>query len=166
MTLDIRKRAIANWFWLAAPWLVAIEWAVQRSVPPAAAGPSEAVALFDLCVFVPGLYALCYARVLPARALALRLVGLVCLGILLASWLVPAPQQVLLPQLGWLRTMGMVVLAALELAVLAAVVRVAFSGKVDAAALAAQSGAPEWIARLMLLEVRFWRWLWRTLRGR
>jgi hypothetical protein len=166
MTLSIRSWAMANWFWLAMPMLVTIEWAVLRSVPLDEAWPVEAMALFDLCVFVPALYALCYARHLSAGALAVRLLGLVCLGVLLAGWMVPAERQLLLPSLGWLRIAGIVVLSAIELVAVVALTKLVFSGASDADALAARTGAPAWLVRLMMLEARFWRWLWRTLRGR
>ncbi len=32
--------------------------------------------------------------------------------------------------------------------------------------IAAQSGAPRWVARLMQAEARFWKYLWRLIRGR
>ena len=45
------------------------------------------------------------------------------------------------------------------------VVRLVFGGTATEADVVAH-GAPLWIARLMLIEARFYKWLWRLLRGR
>ena len=166
MALSVRGWVGANWFWLVMPLLVAIEWAALRSIPAGEQGPFEAIALFDLCIFVPALFALCYARSLSPRALAVRLLGLACLGLLLASWFVPQERQLLLPQLGWFRAAGLVALGAIEVIATVAVMRMVFSGKADAEAIATRAGVPAWVARLMLLEMQFWRWVWQLLRGR
>ena len=156
-----------NWFLLLLPALFAVsyfslqsgEW---RNSPRAA----EAVTLFDWTVSVPLLFFLCYRSQLTAQQMALRLLGLACLGVWVASWLVPVSAQVILPHLGWARLAGMAVLALLELRLLMLALKLAFSGEATADELARISGAPPLLAKLMLLEANFWRAVWRYIRRR
>lgn len=155
-----------NWFVPALALLLAVEWAFVRATAWSAGDRiAEAAVLIDLCLFVPLLHFLCYRRRLATRALLIRTAGLAFLGIYLASHLVPAEGQALLPALGWARLVGLAVLALIELWVMFAIVKLLFGGKTTAAEVSAQSGAPEWVARLMLAEARFWKWLWRLIRG-
>lgn len=155
-----------NWFLPLLAALLAIEWAFARTIDWPRDGAAEAVILFDLCLFVPALHYLCYRRVLAWKPLLIRTAALASLGIYLASHLVPAEAQHLLAGLGWARLVGFAVLAALELWVLVKVVKLVFGSATTAEEISATSGAPPWIARLMLIEARFWKWLWRLLRRR
>lgn len=155
-----------HWFVPLALLLLAVEAMFVRSVDWSRGGVAEGVVLFDMAVTIPVLYVLCYRHQLPWRALVLRAAALACLGICLASWLVPAPARQLVDELAWLRTAGLVTLALIELRLVVAAIRLVFGGRADVAAMAAKTGAPEWIARLMLLEARLWKALWRWLRGR
>ena len=147
----------SNWFLAAAPVLLAIEWLVVRDIGAQMGEQAEAVVLFDLCVFVPALFLLCYRTSLPIGQLVLRSAALACLGVYLAGLIVPAASQQLLPQLAWVRAAGLVVLALIELRVLIAMVRIVFREDSTVEQVQAASGAPRWVARLMMLEARFWR---------
>lgn len=153
-----------NWFLPVLGVLLVVEWAFARAIVWPRDGAAEAVILFDLCLFVPALHFLCYRRTLARKALLIRTAALASLGIYLASWLIPAEAQHLLAGLGWARLAGLVVLAALELWVVVKVVKLVFGGTATEADVVAH-GAPPWIARIMLIEARFWKWLWRLLRG-
>ena len=154
-----------NWFVPMLALLLAIEWAFARGVDWRGDRLAEAVILFDLCLFVPALHYLCYRRALAWKPLLIRTAALASLGIYLASWLIPVEAQHLLAGLGWARLAGLAVLAALELWVVVKVVKLVFGGTATEADVVAH-GAPPWIARIMLIEARFWKWLWRLLRGR
>ena len=166
-TASIGRWTKANWFAAALPVLLLIEFAFSR-MPEARAAPTllEATVLFDLCVFVPGLFLLCYRRRLGRKALAVRVLGLACFGILLASWMVPAGAQTLIPHLRWPRMVGMAVLAIVELKLLVEVLKLVFGGADTTEAIAERSGLPPALVKLMALEARFWKAVWRTLRGR
>jgi hypothetical protein len=56
------------------------------------------------------------------------------------------------------------VLALIELRLLAVALKLVFAGRATADEIAERTGAPPWIARLMLIEARFWKWLWRSIR--
>ncbi len=155
-----------NWFVPLAALLLVVETAFAQSTDWSARGPEEAVILFDLCLFVPALYAFAYRRWLPIRALALRTAALIFLGFYIASHLVPAEAQRLIAELGWARTLGLAVLALIELKLMVEIVKLLFGGGADVETIAARSGAPTWVARLMLAEARFWKWLWRRISGR
>lgn len=165
--LSLRQWAVANWFVLALPLLLAISFGLARTEPWNARGSvSESVLLFDWCVTVPLLYAFCYRRRLPLKTLLPRVFALSCLGVWLVSWLVPAEAQEVLPHLSWARSAGLVVLGLIELRLLVAALRIAFSDKGTVADIEKVSGAPPLLAKLMLMEARFWRFIWKILRGR
>lgn len=155
-----------HWFLVLAPLLVAVELAFARGVAWSADPFAEYAILFDLCLFVPALYALCYRRQLATGALVVRTAALFLGGVYLASLLVPPDAQVLLKSLDFLRPAGIAVLALIELKILIEIVRLAFGGTTSAQEISRRSGAPQWVARLMLIEARFWKAVWRLLRGR
>ena len=161
-----RYWARTNWFLLLLPFLLLTELAFARSNPWSEPELAEATVLFDLCIFVPALYALCYRKKLALKPLLLRLIGLSCLGLFIASRLVPPEAQRLLPHLSWARTAGWIVLGLVELKVFVEIMKLVFSGRTTADRIATEGGVPPWFAKLMLLEVRFWKAVWKFIRGR
>ncbi|MEO5578744.1 MAG: hypothetical protein ABIR25_06825 [Sphingomicrobium sp.] len=158
---------LRHWFLLLLPVLASASVSLVASVDWQHDGRvAELALLFDACVSLPLLYFLCYRGTLDSKQMALRLIGLACLGIWFATWLVPETSQSLLSRLGWLRTAGVALLVVVELRLIVGAIKMAFSGKASADQLASASGAPPWIAKLMLLEARFWRWVWRRISGR
>ena len=167
MTLTDRHstQVRAHWFVLLLPFLLLVEYGFARSTDWARPGLAELAILFDLCLFMPFLFLLCYRRRLPTRDLLLRAAGLLLLGTWLATWLVPPQARFILAEIEGLRPIGLALLAVVELGVMLMVVRLVFSGR-SSAEISARSGAPEWVARLMLLEARFWKAVWRLIRRR
>jgi hypothetical protein len=163
---SLPRMAVAHWFLLLLPAILLVEFAFARTTDWAHPGRAEAVILFDLCLFAPALYIICYRRRFGPGALVLRTAGLILLGIYIAGMLVPPEGQNLLTKLSWLRPLGLAVLALIEIRLFAEMVRMAFSGGASAPEMAARSGTPVWVARLMLLEAGFWTWVWRMVRGR
>lgn len=153
-----------HWFYLVLPILLGFALNF-RATYPWAKQPAfgEATTLFDWCLFVPLLYAICY-RQMPRRALALRTLAIVCGGVWIAGKIVPDSAQIILGQWGWLRGIGVAALVLAEGAALIAVMRVAFGAAPDPKQLE-QQGVPPLLAKLMLAEARFWRWVWARLRG-
>jgi hypothetical protein len=166
MTAQVQSWLRWNWFVVLAPILLLIEWLVVRSSAGAMGSMVEAIVLFDLCLFIPLLYVLCYRSQLPLKHLLLRVLGLVCLGVYIASYIVPEAAQQIVPQLSWARTAGLAVLALVELALLLTVLRLVWGRDASAEQVQAASGAPAWVARLMVVEARFWRAVWRLIRRR
>ena len=166
MTIALRGWMKANWFVVAVPLLLLVEWLVVRDLGGEMGRFLEAVVLFDLCLFMPLLYVLCYRRSVPRAQLVLRAVALACLGIYLATYLVPEPLQAVLPQLGPLRLAGLAVLMLIELRLLFLALRMVWGRDASVEQVQAASGAPPWIARLMVLEARMWKRLWRLIRRR
>ena len=156
----------SNWFAVAVPLLLLVEWLVIRDMGGEMGRFLEIVVLFDLCVFMPLLYVLCYRRTVPLRQLVLRTVALVCLGIYLATYLVPEPLQALLPQLGPLRIAGLAVLMLIELRLAIAAIRIVWGRDGSVEQVQAASGMPAWMAKLMVLEARMWKRLWQLIRRR
>lgn len=161
----IARVARTHWFYVMLPVLLAAALNF-RVTHPWADQPrfGEAATLFDWCLFVPLLYAVCY-RKMPHRALAMRTLVLACGEIWIAGKIVPDPAETILAQWGWLRGIGIGVLVLAEGAALIAVLRVAFGPAPDAAELERQ-GMPPLLVKLMLAEARFWRWVWTRLQGK
>jgi hypothetical protein len=154
-----------NWFYALLPiWLLASVG--FRATHPWDAQPQfgEVVTLFDWCVFIPMTFAICY-RSMSRRALTLRLLALMCGGVWLAGKLVPADAQSLLRSMGGMRWVGLAVLLLFEIAAFVAMWRVIFGAKPDPRVLEEQ-GIQLIMAKLMIAEAKFWRWLWGRLTGK
>jgi hypothetical protein len=161
----IATAARRHWFYLVWPFLLAAALMFRATHPWSdAPGFGEATTLFDWCVFVPALHAICY-RAMPRRALALRTLALICGGAWIAGKIVPDSAEVILAQWSWLRAPAMAVLLLAEGMALIAIVRLTFAPTPDSRALEKQ-GLPPLVVKLMLAEARFWRWLWARIRGR
>ena len=162
-----RPWAARHWFVLAVPLLMLVAWQFSTSIDWRTNGQmAEAVILFDGCVSVPLLYYFCYRSTVSGWQMAVRLLAVACSGVWFATWLVPDASQSLLAQLGWARMAGIAIIAAVELRLVVAAIRVAFSANATAEQLSQASGAPPLIAKLMLLEARFWRAVWRFIKPR
>jgi hypothetical protein len=147
-----------NWFVPVLAVLAVSAWLIIRTVDTQDVQQLELALLIDIFITIPLLFVLCYRRRLSRAALALRVLALQCSGLLLASWLIPLDQQNLLLAIAPYRWLGIALLVAFEMAIMASVVKMAFKKETKVADLATK-GMPEWIARLMLLEAKFWRWL-------
>ena len=159
--------ATRNWFVILLPALFAVSFFSLRSPEwRQSLAAAEAVTLFDWTVSVPLLFFLCYRSTLSPRQMTLRLVGLACFGVWIATLLVPVADQTILPKLGWVRVTGMILLGLLEVRLLVLGLQLAFSDKATAEELSRKSGAPPLLARLMLLEANFWRSVWRFISRR
>ena len=166
MTLDrVLRWSAANWFALVAPVLLLMAWSISGSTPwSASPSAMEAALLVDACITLPVLFALCYWRTMPLWQLALRAMALACLGIFLLGYIIPEKSQVLLPGFTVARTIGLALLFLIEVRLVIAAVRMAFSSEVSAEKLARETGAPPFIAKLMVLEASFWKAVWRFFR--
>lgn len=154
-----------KWFFLIAlPLAVAIEWAFARSLDWTTYPRSEWVALFDLCVFMPLLYVSAFSSELTRKARLLRCLGVAGIGLFAASFIVPAPNQFIIGELSHLRNAAMVGIVAFEGWVLWKVIGAVYRRNVDAQTLEREFAMPEWIAKLMVLEAKFWKAVWQFLR--
>jgi len=159
--LNVAQR---HWFYLVLPFLLTASLTFRTSYPwEVEPKLGEAATIFDWCVFVPLIYVACY-RNMPRRALALRTLAMICGGIWIAAKIVPDQSETILRELGWVRGLGIAVLAVFEGMAFVAAMRIVFGGEPDAVALERQ-GVPLLLVKLMLAEARFWRWAWMKLRN-
>ena len=150
--------------WYAPVFLAMVAgawWLAQSSAFMSAGG--EAALLIDLCLTAPILYILCYARKQPLRVTVVRALAIACGGVWIATWIIPTPMQILLPQLTPLRWIGLALVCAVEVRLLVAAIRISFSGSGTAEDIARTTGAPPFVAKLMMWEARFWRGVWRLI---
>lgn len=163
--MNIAAVASRNWFYLLLPIWALATWDFQSAHPwDVQPGLGEAITLFDWCVFVPATFAICY-RNMSRRALALRVLAMMCGGIWLAGKIVPPDAQTLLQDWGGVRWVGLSVLLLFEVAAVAAMLRIVFGAAPDPRALE-QQGIPPLVAKLMIAEANFWRWIWTRLTGK
>ena len=159
------KRPREKWFFLIAlPMAIAIEWAFARSLDWTAYPRSEWVALFDLCVFMPAIYLAAFRSELTPKARALRTLGVAGVGLFASSWIVPEANQFFIAELSNLRNAALVFVLAFEAWVFWKVIGAVYRRNADAKTLEREFAMPEWIAKLMVLEARFWKAVWAFLR--
>ena len=152
----IRPLVTNNWFLLVAPVVV------LSSALVASAGPIDRVVelglLFDLTVLVPVLYLLCYRK--RRRGAAIRAIGLACLGVWIATKLIPEADRVLLVYVEPLRYVGLAVLVFLELFLIRVIFQSLSAGDTAehvASKVSEASEMPKWVARLLAWEAGMWR---------
>lgn len=164
MNTDRLKLMVSNhWFLLVAPVVLVSDAFV------AASGPIDRIVefglLFDLVVLVPALYLVCYRK--HKRGAAMRSVGLACLGVWIATKLIPEADRVLLVYIEPLRYLGLAVLVLLELAVIRLIYRSLSAGnsaEATARKVAETAVMPEWVAKLLAWEAGLWRRLFAAIK--
>ncbi len=163
--MNIAAAIRRNWFYALLPVWALATWGFNV-IHPWDDQPrlGEIITLFDWCIFVPLTFALCY-RDMSRRALVLRLLALMCGGIWLAGRIVPEGAQSLLLDWSGVRWAGLSVLLLFELAAFVAMLRILFGATPDPRALEEQ-GIPPVVAKLMIAEAKFWRWIWARLTGK
>jgi hypothetical protein len=157
------SRLSAHWFYAAFAILTSLAFALGR-IGRFPSPSFEAATLFVLVVIPPSLFLACYRERTNRRQLAAGSLGASCTGLFIASWAIPASSQHILPHLGWARTSGLVLIALIEVVVLYRLIRLLFQGNPTAEQLSKASGAPPWLAYMMLLEASFWKTIWHFLR--
>lgn len=157
------ERIRVNWFWPVAMALILVAWLLGRNLPPQQLRGWEAAVLFDVLVTLPVLFALCYRAKITRSKLIIRIVALQCLGIWLATKIVPAEVQVMLPQLFWLRYAGLAVLLIIEVRLMVMLIKTVFNVETSSKQLE-DIGLPPMLAKLALWEARFWRWVFSYLK--
>lgn len=156
MTTQIRD----NWFWPVAGVLVAVVWALSTMSPVPLTQGFEWALLFDVLVTLPVLFLLCYRGKFTRTTLIVRVLALQCAGIWLAAKLVPVGDQSILPYLAWVRWAGLAIVVLFEVRLVVAVVKLQLKPTTREDDLEA-AGMPPLLARLAMLEARFWRWILR-----
>jgi len=163
-------RLRAHWFFLVGGAIIASDLIIVSLHGWSLSSPSpqlfEAALLFDFAVMVPLLYAWCYRA--KGKAAIIRALGLSCLAIWATGYVVPPEHHHVLNSVAWLRYVGMMVLALLEIKLLIVFYRSVFSSEksIETAAnkFAADAGMPPWVARVVALEAKFWRKVWGLLK--
>jgi hypothetical protein len=156
-----------KWFFLIAlPIAIVIEWAFARSLDWTVYPRSEWVALFDLCVFMPLVYLFAFSSTPGRKTRLLRAAGIAGLGLLAARFIVPDANQFVLNQLSAIRNAMLVFVLLFEGWVLWKVIGAVYRKGADVKQLEQDFAMPAWIARLMVLEAKFWKAVWRFVRGK
>lgn len=146
-----------DWFWPLAITLVALAWTIGHFSQIEPNSSWEYAVIFDMLVTLPILYFVCYGKKTTLKDNIFRILALQCTGIWLATKIVPIESQSLLPYLAWLRFAGLAVLFAFEAWIVVALIKLVFKPDTTAKQVEQQLSAPPFVAKLILLEARFWR---------
>lgn len=148
--------------WFVLPALAVVSGAIvvtQTADWQVEAGLIEAALLFDLSVLLPALYFWCYRA--AAKSAALRALALSCVGIWVATHLVPAEHHHLLGFVSWLRYAAIGLLFYVELRVVASIYWAVIAGhrspESAVADISASTGMPPQFAALLAKEATFWK---------
>ena len=160
MELKLTKPKEKWFFLLVLPVAIAIEWAFAATHDWTAYPRSEWVAIFDLCLFMPLIYLTLFTSELTRKARLIRAVGVAGLGLLAASFIVPEPNQFVIGQLSSIRNVLLVFVLAFEVWVFWKLIDVLYRKNADAKALERDFAVPELIAKLLVLEAKFWKAVW------
>lgn len=153
------------WFYGVLAFAVIAAWQVSVT-PETMVNPllTERIYLFDFGVFLPLLYFWFLRRTVAVKAAAIRAFALASAGIAYAAWLMPDGMGQLLPFLSWLRWVALPLIILIELAAFVAVMRYVYGSDPKEEELVAQ-GLPPVLARLLLMEARFWKRVFAFLAG-
>lgn len=164
--LRVLSFARTSWFYLLLPFWLFSAWSLSQ-MPEVARDPLllERVLLFDFAVFLPLLYLFSLRGRLRPFGILVRCIGLALAGLWFAGWLMPQGEGQIIPWLRWLRRLFLPIAIVIEVVAFLAIMKIAYSAEPDEAKLLA-SGLPRWVARALIAEARFWRWVWRNLSGR
>jgi hypothetical protein len=164
MKITLKRPAEKYFFLIVLPLAIAIEWAFARSHDWAAYPRSEWVALFDLCVFMPIIYGAFFTSDLNVKTRLLRCAAIAGIGLFAASFIVPAPNQIIIGELSNIRNAMLVFILLFEGFIFWKVVDALYRKRVDAKALQQDFAMPEWVAKLMVMEAKFWKAVWSLFR--
>ena len=149
-----------NWFIAAFPAIIFSCYMVASTETWASPRMTELGLLFDLTLFAPFLYWLCYRKQQTRGKTLLRMMVVASLGLFVAKQLVPGPEQFVLTFLDWLKSSWVVALLFIEAFAAVALFKLLFSSTDDISTkqeLVEKYQVPEWLAHLMVLEAKFWR---------
>jgi hypothetical protein len=148
----------SNWFWPFATLLIGFVWMIALRQPHSLPPKWELALIFDAFVTLPMLFFLCYRRQLTGKVMLIRIVALQCLAIWLATKIVPLNDQQFLPRLVWIRYAGLAVLFIIELRLMVSLFKLVFKPDTKESQLQ-DLGMPLLLAKWVVLEARFWRWI-------
>ena len=160
------KVVVGYWFY----WLLAVcvfaAWQVSLT-PEAIADPimTERVFLLDTAIILPVLYFVFLRTRVTLKAAILRSLALAAAGISYAAWLMPPGTGEILPLLSWLRWTVLPLVIAIELFAFVALMRYLYGSEPKEDVLINQ-GLPPLMVKLLLMEARFWKRVFRFLTGK
>ena len=164
MELKLTKPKEKYFFLIVLPIALAIEWAFAGWHDWVTYPRSEWVALVDLCVFMPLVYLALFASELPLKARLIRATGIAGVGLLASSFIVPESNQFFIAKLSNARNVLLIFVIAFEGWVFWKVINALYRTGADARSLERDFAMPAWVAKLMVLEAKFWKAVWSLFR--
>ena len=160
--MTLRQVLANNWFYPVTAALLLAAWLCFRipllSPDGEQVAPAEAALIFDAFVSLLLLYWLCFRRQQSVKANIIGMIAVACCALWFAGWIVPHELQALIPRLNWLRPVILVGLGVIEIRLAIGVLKLVFKASAEGQDLQ-KAGVPPIMARIMLCEARFWRWV-------
>ncbi len=156
----------ANWFFPVALLLFAAVWSLSKTAGALSQADwpqLEAALIADALLTLPALYWLCFRKRHGKGKMFLGVIAVICSSLWLAGLIVPPAEQDLLQRAAWLRYFGLAVIFLIEARIAVLAFRAIWRPETKVADLEAH-GVPPIMAKLMLLEARFWRWVFSAFR--
>ena len=154
-------RPSAKWFFLTLlPLAILIEGVFTATLDWSAYPRSEWVVLVDLCVIMPLLYFVAFSSGASLKTRILHALAIAGLGLLAAKMMVPEANQFLIGQLSQMRAALFVVILAFEAFVIWKVLSALYTKNADAKEIERGFAVPPFIAKLLVLEAKFWKAVW------
>lgn len=158
----VDRKSVPRWLRHAVFYLWIVTLCLAALATDVAALSATKLLLLELALtgLSPLLYYICFKGTLTARQMLVRLMLVFCFGAFVSSKIIP-PDAASAWSPSSLRMYVLGVVIAIEVFVVVRVIKLLFAGKSDARDVVTETGAPLWVAKLMLLEAKFWRGLWR-----
>jgi hypothetical protein len=153
-------------------WLLALALGLTLYI---GANPSEGAEFrlleSDVLIGTSFILPLLVVGLFPAsiKSVLFKLFAISCLGIWIAYNIYPVEQQVIIPQLIWLRYMGLVILTLLEVKLVVIIFKAIFNDRVkeiDAKTLQEEHEMPERVAKILAWETNMWKKVFGLFRKR
>lgn len=159
------NRPSEKWFFkVVLPLALIIEGVFTATLDWNAFPRAEWVPLFDLCIFLPLLYLTAFASEAPLKTRLLHAAAVAGLGLFAAKMMVPEANQLLIGQLSGVRNTLILFILAFEGFVLWKVFQALYAKNADAKTIESDFSVPPFIAKLLVLEAKFWKAVWGLFR--
>lgn len=159
------SRPSPKWFFATLlPLALLIEGVFTATLDWSAYPRAEWVPLVDLCVFLPLVYLVAFSSGAPLKTRIVHALAIAGLGLLAAKMMVPEANQFVIGYLSEVRGALFLVILAVEGFVFWKVLQALYKKGADAKAIERDFAVPPFVAKLLVMEAKFWKAVWSLFR--
>ena len=160
MDLKLSRPSPKRYFATLLPLALLIEGVFTATLDWSAYPRSEWVPLLNLCVFLPLVYLAFFSSGAPLKTRIVHAMAIAGLGLLAAKMMVPEANQFVIGYLSEVRGALLVVILAVEGFVFWKVLQALYKTGADAKASERDFAMPPFVAKLLVMEAKFWKAVW------